>query len=189
MTTDREHEFTLVLTGVNELADPVVDALFEAGCDDAVLGVRYGAMFLSFTRAAPTLLDAILSAITDVRRAGIGADVLRVDECDLVSQADIARRIKLTRATVCQYVSGKRGPGGFPPPACHLTDVAESALWQWCEVADWLSQNNLIRADELKHARDVAIVNNALSHAQMRKREAVLTDEVYQRISCLPCSR
>ena len=71
----REHDFTLALTGINEITTEIEDALFEAGCD-ATLSVRSGRVFLTFSRVAPTLKDAILAAINDVRKANIGADVL-----------------------------------------------------------------------------------------------------------------
>src|SRR5438445_12283161 len=62
----KEHDFTLVLSGIADLTPEVQDALFEAGCDDATLSMCCGRPFLTFTRTAPTLKDAILSAISDV---------------------------------------------------------------------------------------------------------------------------
>jgi hypothetical protein len=79
-------------------------------------------VFLTFSRTAASLKEAIFSAIGDVRKANIGADVLRVDVCNLVTQADIARKIGRTRQLVHQYITGVRGPGGFPSPACDITD-------------------------------------------------------------------
>ena len=88
----REHEFVLVLDGVEELGRRVMDALYEAGCDDATPSVRFGRVYLTFAREAASLKEAILSAIRDVKRAEIGAEALSVDRCNLVSQADISRR-------------------------------------------------------------------------------------------------
>src|SRR5436305_10175909 len=85
----KEHDFTLVLSGITELTPEVQDALFDAGCDDATPSMRCGRPFLTFTRAAPTLKDAILSAISDVKKANIRAEVLRIDVCNLVTQSEI----------------------------------------------------------------------------------------------------
>jgi hypothetical protein len=178
---EREYDFSLILTGVKELTTAVENALFEAGCDDATLSLQYGLLYLEFSRQAPSLKDAILSAIRDVRKAAIGADVLRVDECDLVTPAEIARRIGRTRQLVHQYTTGKRGPGGFPPPACHLTDNAP--LWQWCDVSFWLSQNDMIRPEQLHEAEVVAAVNLALERAHRRKRSPELVDEVERAVA------
>ena len=46
-----------------ELSDDRLDALFEAGCDDATFSTGGGVTFAAFDREAPSLLDAVLSAI------------------------------------------------------------------------------------------------------------------------------
>ena len=105
----RAFDFTLILTGITELPRRVEDALFEAGCDDATPSVRFGRVCLTFSRIAPTLKDAILTALRDVKQADTGADVLRVDIGEFVTQADIARQL------VHQSITGQRGPKGFRP--------------------------------------------------------------------------
>jgi len=141
-SSQREYDFTLLLEGISEINAEVEDALFEAGCDDATINVRFGRVYLMFSREAASIKDAVISAIRNVRDAAIGADVLRVDACDLVTQADIGRRMGRTRQLVNQYVTGTRGPGTFPAPACNISDGGP--LWYWREVAQWLWQNNLI---------------------------------------------
>jgi len=123
-----EHDFVLVLTGITELTPAAADALFEAGCDDATISVRSSRVFLTFSRTAASLRDAILSAIQDVRKSRIGAEVLRVDDRNLLTQAEIARKIGRTRQLVHLFISGARGPGGFPAPTCHITD--DALLWR-----------------------------------------------------------
>jgi hypothetical protein len=178
---EREFDFALILVGVNELTREVEDALFEAGCDDATLSIQYGLLYMEFSRAAPSLKDAILSAIRDVRKANIGADVWRVDDCNLITPAEIARRIGRTRQLVCQYITGKRGPGGFPPPACYITDTAP--LWSWCEVSFWLWQNDMIRPDQLREAEVVAAINNALETSHQKGRNPELVEEVARAVA------
>jgi hypothetical protein len=70
-----EHNFSLVLTGIADLSPEVENSLFEAGCDDATLSLRSGRVYATFSRSAISRRDAILSAISDVRKANIGADV------------------------------------------------------------------------------------------------------------------
>src|SRR5437660_5119090 len=105
-----KHEFTLILHGFSELTDDVEDRLFEAGCDDALLGVLDGTPFLDFTREASSLKDAILSAIRDVAKAGF--EVVRIEPDDLVSAAEIARRAGRSRESIRQLRTAERGPGG-----------------------------------------------------------------------------
>jgi hypothetical protein len=178
----REHDFTLVLSGITELKPEVQDALFEAGCDDATPSLRCGRPFLTFSRAAPTLKDAILSAIRDIKKANIGAEVLRIDACNLVNQSEIAHKIGRTRQLVHQYITGERGPGSFPPPACNVSDDADSPLWYWCEVAQWLYEHNMITEEAVRDAQVVSLINDVLELNHQRKIEPTLTEEVMKYI-------
>ena len=72
MTT---HAFTLQVTNIE--IDRYEDMLFEAGCDDALIAVVNGAMFLDFDREASSLGEAIESAVHDVEQAG--GKVVRIE--------------------------------------------------------------------------------------------------------------
>ena len=68
-----EWTFRLTLTGL-DLSDEQLDALFEAGCADAAFSLERDGMVLGlFDREAETQEDAVLSAIENVERAGVGA--------------------------------------------------------------------------------------------------------------------
>jgi hypothetical protein len=183
---EREHDFALVLSGITELTPEVQDALFEAGCDDATISVRAGRVYLTFSRNNRSLKDAILTAIQDVKSARVGADVLRVDVCNLVTQADIARKIGRSRQLVHQYIAGIRGPGNFPAPACNLTDGVP--LWYWCEVAYWLRQNDMISHDAATEAQGVALINAILEMRYHRKLDPELSEEILRSLADEPSS-
>lgn len=172
----REFDFALVLDGLNDLTDDVMDRLFKAGCDDATFSLRYGRVFAEFSRNATSYSEAVLSAIRDVRRASVGADLLRVNECDLVTAADIARRIERSRQLVSQYIKGERGPGNFPPPECWISD--EQPLWAWCAVSHWLVENQLVRAEVHEQARFAWVVNEWLSAQRSRAENPELVSQV-----------
>lgn len=178
-----EYEFTLVVGGIREVTAQIENGLFESGCDDATISVRYGRVFITFSREGASFKDAMISAIKDVRRANVGATVLRVDQCDLVTQADIARRIDRSRQLVNQYLAGERGPGGFPAPACNLIDG--SPLWDWCEVAFWLCENNLIEENALRDAQDLTVINSVLELEHQRTLAPDLTQQIMDEL-CLP---
>ncbi len=170
---EREFDFALIVDGVPELSQRVEDALFEAGCDDATLSIQYGLLYMEFSRSAASLKDAIISAIRDVSKSGLPAKVLRVDDCNLVSASDIARRINRSRQLVHQYMTAERGPGGFPPPVCHLADHAP--LWTWCSVSYWLSENNMVRPEEFQNAEVVEAINIFLEE-QLRRHPEILEE-------------
>jgi len=66
------YEFRLVLANRSEVSVDDANALYQAGCDDATFGSCDGVAFGDFDRDAPSLEQAIRSAIADVRRAGLG---------------------------------------------------------------------------------------------------------------------
>jgi len=65
----QEFEFTLILSGVRELTPDVLDAFYEAGCDDALIGMCDGVAYAEFCREADSLSQAMLSAIGNVEAA------------------------------------------------------------------------------------------------------------------------
>jgi hypothetical protein len=69
----REYEFPLILSGVRELTREVLDALYEAGCDDALIGMRDGTVYAEFCREGASFQEAMISAVSDVKMAGVGA--------------------------------------------------------------------------------------------------------------------
>lgn len=176
-----EHDFTLVLADPVELTDSVKAALDEAGCRDATISERSGRLFITFSREADSIKDAILSAIADVRRASIGTDVLRVDYCSLVTQSEIARKIGRTRQMVHQYIVATRGPGTFPPPACVICDG--QYLWIWSEVARWLWENNMVKEGVLRDAEEVEIINNVLEFQRQQHRQPDVTRHVVESVA------
>jgi hypothetical protein len=69
------HEFTLVLGGVKELTPDLADTLYQ-NFDDGTAGSCNGEVSIDFHRQAPSLPQAVQSALDDVRKAGL--EVLRV---------------------------------------------------------------------------------------------------------------
>lgn len=66
---------------------PHPDALFDAGCDDALLSGTPGAQQATFDREAPSFAAAVASAITAIETAVPGAHVRHVERLDPAHQA------------------------------------------------------------------------------------------------------
>ena len=127
--------FTLIVEGV-EMDDPqVFNALYEAGCDDATIGITNGIPVMDFDRVAASFNEAILSAIADAESVD-GLRVVRIADLDLVSMSEIAVRVGRSRECVRLWVLGKRGPGGFPAPLNSPHD--RYRFWRWSDVEGWL---------------------------------------------------
>jgi len=130
------HTFILLLRGANPLA--YLDALFEAGCDDALFGERERTYFAEFDREAPTLADAIVTAIDQVESAVPGLQVVRVEPDELVNAAAIAARTRRTRESIRLLIDHRRGPGNFPAPIGWLNP--KTRLWRWSDVTRWFAE-------------------------------------------------
>jgi len=76
------HRFTILLAAVSEITDAMEDAVWRAGCDDALLCRRAGQVSLRFDRAAETLGEALGTAVNDVGRAGFAVVRVHVVEGD-----------------------------------------------------------------------------------------------------------
>lgn len=63
------HAFTLRVSGIDPTGD-YEDRLHDAGCDDALVAVVGGTVYLDFDRDAASFDAAVRSAQQDVERAG-----------------------------------------------------------------------------------------------------------------------
>src|SRR5438105_645038 len=66
---NKQFQFTIHLLSDVELTRAFEDALYEAGCDDALVGTVDGNVVMDFTREAASEEKAIASALTDIKRA------------------------------------------------------------------------------------------------------------------------
>ncbi len=146
-------EFAIVASGLDPAAEDFFDRFYDAGCDDATVAFQKGHIIVDFAREAPSLAEAIASAVADVKKAG--AKVERIEPDPLVSLSDMAARAGLTRAAMTNYFKGTRGQD-FPPPVAKVT--SESPLWDWATVARWMFQNEKLNREA---AIDAEIVKQA----------------------------
>lgn len=132
-----------------EVAGPVTDDDFERLGDvltardgiDATPQADHRGGRIMFTREAEDAVQAVTSAVRDVEAAGIR--VTGVVE-DRVTVSEIAEKARVTDAAVRYWITGQRGPGGFPEPVIRRERLS---LFSWAEVAAWLTWNKLGEAD------------------------------------------
>lgn len=148
------HEFTIIASGLHPDNDDLANRFYEAGCDDASVSFQKGVIILEFSREAASFSAAIISAFTDVMKAG--AEVERFEPDHLVSLSDISKRTGLTRAAISHYHKGERGKE-FPTPVARVT--SDSPLWDWYEVACWMWENGKVEQDMVVEARIVKEAN------------------------------
>ncbi|WP_051999929.1 hypothetical protein [Caenispirillum salinarum] len=163
--SDRTFRFDLAFA----LADPsqdveeLLDPLFEAGCDDALIGWNgKGSLGATFSREADCAATAIRTGIRDVQTGAPGAALYLVDP-DLVSASDIAFMVECSRQNVRKHLE-KNAPD-MPSPA-HL---GNPALWHLAEIGPWLIANTPLRIprETLEVAREAMRINLDLTRQRL----------------------
>jgi hypothetical protein len=100
MAKDMAFEFDIVVSLPKgfEDEDAIMDALFDAGCADAVVGLgASGLVGLGFTRSGDEAEGVISQAVRQVLSALPKGAELREVKPDLVSLADVAARLSVSR--------------------------------------------------------------------------------------------
>lgn len=130
----KAQHFALV---VDRIDDSAKEALFERCGDFAIEGHRgRDPVTITFERDAPSLIDAVLSAVRDLDAVGLAATRIQ-DDADLVTLAVIADRVGRSREAVRLWSVGRTGPGGFPRP---VNSKISTSLYRWSEVVPWLRE-------------------------------------------------
>jgi len=158
------YEFTLRLDrGVT--ADEA-DALYGMFHDGSIVTGEHETA-IEFTREAPSLAEAIVSAVRDVEGVE-GMRVTGAGQEEQVSMLDIAHRTKRSREAVRLWAAGKRGPGEFPAPVWE--SPGGERFWHWPDVARWAREKlNLavdVEPDEIRWADEILKARQAVAEAQ-----------------------
>lgn len=153
VTQMNEYEFVLrfQLPESEAQAEQYLDALYEAGCDDATIGVGLpGYIGLDFCREADSAEKAVISAINNVKNAipdakltEVTPDLLNITEiADLIS----SRLQKVSRQAMRKYALGQVAKVKSRFPAAAVT--SSSPLWHVDEVITWLVENSKTEKNE-----------------------------------------
>jgi hypothetical protein len=135
-------EFSIIASGLDPHADGFDDRFYNSGCDDALVSFQKGHIIVDFAREAPSIAEAVASAVENV--CATGARIDRIEPDPLVNLNDIAARTNLTRAAISNYAKGARGKD-FPAPIVRVT--SDAPLYDWAEVANWMAVNKKIPAE------------------------------------------
>ncbi|MGG1949149.1 DNA-binding protein [Trinickia sp. NRRL B-1857] len=130
-----EYVFTLKYQLADEDRDheQIVERLFEAGCDDATVGMgQPGRIALAFTRDAADAWSAIHSALQDARKAMPSARLVEAGP-DFVGLTDVADLAGVTRQNMRKLMLAHASR--FPLPV----HEGSSSVWHLSDVLIWLS--------------------------------------------------
>lgn len=122
------YEFTLTFSLPEGDAEQYLDALFEAGCDDALIGTgQTGSIALDFIRDSESATVAVESAIANVKTAIPDTELIEVKP-DLVGLTDVAKILNCSRQNVRKYMNTYPD---FPKPI----HTGKTLLWHLSDLA------------------------------------------------------
>ena len=124
--------FTLIVEGADLKSEPLIDELFQTGCDDATVGRSDGIQYVDFDREAASLGAAILSAVRDLEQFD-GIHVTRVTDVDPAPAVGIAAPAEGARQSVGAVGSAEHRLSGFPSSATQPR--SGKGLWLWTDFA------------------------------------------------------
>lgn len=162
------HDFQLIFQ-LPENAPPandMVEALAEAGCDDAIVGTGHpGRIALEFSRAADNARQAIDSAIDNMQTAVPGAELIEAAP-DYAGLTEIAKIIGISRQALRKQMLNRLD---FPRPI----HCGNPSLWHLAPVLEWLRQQRDYRVDPT--LEEIARHNMHLNTRQQRQQAEILT--------------
>lgn len=181
-----EYEFVLRFQLPESDAQPeqYLDALYEAGCDDATVGIGLpGYIGLDFCREASNAETAVISAIQDVKKAIPDVKLNEVTP-DLLNLSEIAdflspRIQKVSRQAMRKYAFGQVAKVKTRFPAAAVT--SNSPLWHLDEVVRWLIENNKADISKAQRLLEISKTTRALNfklQAQALPREMTSFDAI-----------
>ncbi len=138
-----KYEFILSFALPPDQPDPdvYVEALYESGFEDAVIGVgRMGQIAICMGREAASADQAVLSAIADVKNLIPGARFIET-EPDLVGLTEVAKELGFSRQNMRKLAINN---DSFPSPV----HGGKPSIWHLATILEWLQANKHYPIDE-----------------------------------------
>ena len=161
-----QYDFTLKFALARPDADPesFIESLMKEGCDDALIGIGSpGRIALDFTREAGSAEQAVMSALSDVKRAIPDATFIEAAP-DFVGVPDIASLLGVSRQYIGKILN-KNKPA-FPLP----THSGIREIWHLETVLTWLVERQVREVDE--SLLEISRINMRCNYAKEHNRVA-----------------
>ncbi len=127
-----EFELLFKINNDSTEIDILIDRLYEAGCDDALIGSgRAGIIGLIFTREAKNAEQAFVSAINDVKKAIPSAKLVEAKP-DFAGVSDIAEIIGCSRQNILKIFTNAEAP--LP------VHSGGQSYWHLSDALTWLNE-------------------------------------------------
>lgn len=154
-------EFELIFRlpdGAKSGAD-YLDRLYEAGCDDALIGTgRAGMIVFSFARVSGSAQDAVESAIADIKKTIPEATLVEAYP-DYVGVSDLSGILGHSRQNTRKLLLGSSAPAPL--------HVGNPSIWHLSEILEWMKGAGLDRRYQIDQSiSDIAIATRKINFAR-----------------------
>ena len=156
----KNYEFELKFSLPETSQNPkfYVERLGETGCTDALVGIgQAGRLAFRFTRDANSAIEAVLSAVKNIKKAIPEATLIEAAP-DLVGLSDIANILGYSRQNIRKLMMNNLV--SFPAPI----HEGKTMLWHLSSILTWVKESNRYQIDEL--LLDIANANMQLNIAK-----------------------
>lgn len=150
----KEYDFALMfLLNQSDLnSEAYLDQLYEAGCDDALIGIgKNGNIALDFIRESSCAYDAVKSAINNVKSVLPQAKLIHVSP-DLVGIKEIAGIVKCSRQNIQKIIN----KSDFPSSVYK----GSQTIWHLAKVLKWFVTNGYEIENELLEIAELSMSIN-----------------------------
>lgn len=173
-----EYEFTLKyqLMEKDNDRDELLERFGAEGCCDALIGIGLaGRVGLAFTREAETAKDALLSAMSDIRRVIPTAKLIEAGP-DFVGLTDVADLVQMSRQNLRKLMTTHAS--NFPLPVHEGSTV----VWHLADLLNWLESKG-----EYEIKPGVVEVSNTTKQINVAKQAMQISIEDQQEMAELIC--
>lgn len=158
---NKYYNFTLIVQGISEINAEIEDKLFESGCSDATLSLKDNIACLEFDRAAISMQNAIVNAITNVIDSGLKVRISSIEPGEYVTTSEIARRINKSRQYIRKLKVGEKGFDSFPAPISG--NQFGIPIYHWITIAKYfIRHKKFIGEEEIEKALLIKEINIVL---------------------------
>ena len=164
----KEYNFTLIF----QLAKPdanseiYIEALYEAGCDDALIGTgKLGYLSVNFIRESNSAFEAISSAINNIKSVLTDAELIHVSP-DLVGVKELTNIFQCSRQNIQKFVNKPT----FPNPVYK----GSQNIWHLKNVLSWFATQGHEINQELLEVTELAMSINLRIENQTTQPETSL---------------
>ena len=128
-----------------EDAEQYLDALFESGCDDAVMGVgKKGYLAADFTRESSSAFDAIKTAIKGITQAIPHAKLIKAGPY-IANLSEMAHLFGCTKQNLSKYARGESANNETFP--CSIIS-GKVDYWYVLDVALWFYKQSKLNIQD-----------------------------------------